>query len=193
MKKFTLVLISILAMAGFALAQTGASPSTDVLGAHLNYGRGCAGCHAPHSGARGNGADKSGDATTGNNALWGQDVGNLYGKTLTFGGTLQGTNYSETLPTSMSATTPDVSGILTCLSCHDGNYAQGAMMKNQVYETLPAGYGALNHTDAAGQRWQRHGRLPQRPPSGTECRCRLRRCVQLGLQRDRWQDHYEWS
>jgi len=144
MKKITMVLIFLLAMAGFALAQAGFSPSTDVLGAHLNYGRGCAGCHAPHSGSRGNGADKSGDTTTGNNALWGQDVGNLYGKTLTFGGTLQGTSYVETLPTSMSATTPDVSGILTCLSCHDGNYAQGAMMKNQVYETLPASYGTFN-------------------------------------------------
>jgi hypothetical protein len=36
---------------------------------------------------------------------------------------------------------PDVNGLLTCLSCHDGNYAQGAMMKNAVYETLPASYG----------------------------------------------------
>jgi hypothetical protein len=44
----------------------------------------------------------------------------------------------------MAATTPDVSGLLTCLSCHDGNYAQGAMMKNRVYETLPATYGTQN-------------------------------------------------
>jgi hypothetical protein len=41
----------------------------------------------------------------------------------------------------MAATTPDVNGLLTCLSCHDGNYAQGAMMKDQVYETLPGTYG----------------------------------------------------
>ncbi len=27
------------------------APAVDVLGAHQNYGRGCAGCHAPHSGA----------------------------------------------------------------------------------------------------------------------------------------------
>ncbi len=44
----------------------------------------------------------------------------------------------------MTAGTPDVNGLLTCLSCHDGNYAEGAMMKNQVYETLPATYGTYN-------------------------------------------------
>ena len=44
----------------------------------------------------------------------------------------------------MTATTPDVFGVLTCLSCHDGNYAQGAMMKNKVYETLPSTYGTYN-------------------------------------------------
>ena len=32
-----------------------------------------------------------------------------------------------------------------CLSCHDGNYATGAMMKNKVYETLPPTYGTINN------------------------------------------------
>ena len=32
-----------------------------------------------------------------------------------------------------------------CLSCHDGNYAQGAMMKNKVFETLPSTYGTYNN------------------------------------------------
>jgi len=76
----------VLAVAGFAAAQI-QPPTSDVLGAHLNYGRGCAACHAPHSGAWGNGTNKSGDTTAGDVALWGQDVGNLVGKTLTFGGT----------------------------------------------------------------------------------------------------------
>jgi len=44
----------------------------------------------------------------------------------------------------LSAGTPDVAGVLMCLSCHDGNYASGAMMKNKVYETLPSTYGTLN-------------------------------------------------
>ena len=75
MRNFLVSLI-LLAGASFAAAQI-AAPATDVLGAHLNYGRGCAACHAPHSGASGNGANKSGDTTTGNIALWGEDVGNL--------------------------------------------------------------------------------------------------------------------
>jgi hypothetical protein len=148
MKKMFLVLLVVLGVAGLAMAQIGDSPATDVLGAHLNYGRGCAACHAPHSGAWGNGANKSGDTTSGNYALWGQDVGNLYGKTITTGQMLpEGSStptYVEVLPSSMNAATPDVAGLITCLSCHDGNWAQGAMMKNQVYETLPASYGTFN-------------------------------------------------
>ena len=36
------------------------------------------------------------------------------------------------------------SGMLTCLSCHDGNFAPRAMMKNRVYESLPSTYGMAN-------------------------------------------------
>jgi hypothetical protein len=138
MKKYALVAMMILATAAFVVAQAG-GPTTDVLGAHLNYGRGCAACHAPHSGAWGNGANKSGDVTSGLSILWGQDVGNLYGKTITTAG-----NRVEVLPSSFTATTPDVTGLLTCLSCHDGNWAKGAMMQNAVYEALPSTYGTYN-------------------------------------------------
>lgn len=143
MRKSFLVMLMILAVASFAAAQIQA-PTSDVLGAHLNYGRGCAACHAPHSGAWGNGANKSADTTSGTSILWGQDVGALYGKTIVTGSTDGSTGYTEVLPSSMAATTPDVNGLLTCLSCHDGNYATGAMMKNQVYESLPATYGSFN-------------------------------------------------
>jgi len=142
MKKVMLVTLVIFAAATFAMAQIGAAPTTDVLGAHLNYGRGCAACHAPHSGAYGNGAAKNQDPTSGNVALWGQDVGSLVGQTLIFGGTGPGTGYSETLP-GFAAGTPDLN-ITLCLSCHDGNLAVGAMMKNAVYETLPPSYGTYN-------------------------------------------------
>jgi hypothetical protein len=142
MKRILIVLFVVLAAASFTAAQN-YSPSTDVLGAHLNYGRGCAACHAPHSGAYGNGNAKTADSTSGNIALWGQDVGSLYGQTITTGQSEHG-SYPETLPSSFSAGTPDVAGVLTCLSCHDGNYAQGAMMKNQVFETLPLTYGTAN-------------------------------------------------
>jgi len=138
MKRTFSIITVLLAAAGFAAAQN-YSPSTDVLGAHLNYGRGCAACHAPHSGAYGNGAAKTADPTSGNVALWGEDVASLYGKTISTGG---GT-YNETLPSAMS-TASEAFGLLTCLSCHDGNYAQGAMMKNAVYETLPSTYGTHN-------------------------------------------------
>jgi hypothetical protein len=114
------------------------SPSTDVLGAHLNYGRGCTACHAPHSGSFGNGNGHATDPSTGAVALWGEDASGLYGKTIATGGG----QYVEMLPTSMAAGTPDVGGMLTCLTCHDGNYAQNAMMKNKVYESLPSTYGS---------------------------------------------------
>jgi hypothetical protein len=143
MKKYLAISLMILAVASFAAAQIQA-PTSDVLGAHLNYGRGCAGCHAPHSGAYGNGAAKTADPNSGNDALWGQDVGSLYGKTIQVGSTNGTTGYTEVLPAAFTAGTPDVLGLLTCLSCHDGNWAQGAMMKNQVYETLPPTYGTYN-------------------------------------------------
>ena len=142
MKRIFLIALMFLAAAGFAAAQI-STPSTDVLGAHLNYGRGCTACHAPHSGAFGNGNAKTADAASGNIALWGEDVSSLVGKTITSGGTGAGTGFLEVLP-DMTATTPDAAGLLLCLSCHDGNYATGAMMKNQVYETLPVTYGTLN-------------------------------------------------
>jgi hypothetical protein len=143
MKRNFLIALMFLTTAGFAAAQITA-PATDVLGAHLNYGRGCAACHAPHSGAYGNGNAKTADPTSGSSILWGEDVASLYGKTIQFVGVNGTSSTTETLPTSMVAGTPDVTGLLTCLSCHDGNYAEGAMMKNQVYETLPATYGTYN-------------------------------------------------
>jgi cytochrome c553 len=137
MKLVSFVMVMVLAGAELAAAQM-ARPTTDVLGAHLNYGRGCAACHAPHSGANGNGNAKNADLASGNSMLWGDDVVSLYGKTIA----TDGGRYVEVLPSSMSAKTPDVSGMLTCLSCHDGNYATNAMMKNRVYETTPRSYGA---------------------------------------------------
>jgi hypothetical protein len=139
MKKVVVVVLFVFAVAGFAMAQSYGSggPTTDVLGAHLNYGRGCPACHTPHGGPYGNGITVAvpGNLTAPNSYLWGQDTTNLSGKTITFGGST-----SETLP-QITATTADVSGLLMCLSCHDGNYAKGAMMKNTVYETgLPGTY-----------------------------------------------------
>jgi hypothetical protein len=163
--------LAILAMASFATfamagpvtqgtatssgAAGSAAPTVDVLGAHNNYGRGCAGCHAPHSGARGNG-NVTTDAQTGENALFGQDYGALYGQTMNFGDvspTSTGTNYQLVTPTAGTALASltaqqysDLRGIIMCLACHDGNVAKGAMMQNQAYEqqigALPTSYGS---------------------------------------------------
>jgi hypothetical protein len=122
-----------------SLAAQIAKPTSDVLGAHLNSGRGCSACHSPHSGASGNGMRQfSSMAST--TPLWGGDATGLLGKAITTGGG----KFVEVLPASMSAGTPDVSGMLACLTCHDGNYASRAMMRNRVYEQLPPTYGTAN-------------------------------------------------
>lgn len=139
MKRCQIFSLMMAAAASVAAAQM-TTVTNDVLGAHLNYGRGCAACHSPHSGAEGNGNASAPDEASGATALWGQDVTGLYGKTIASGGG----KYVEVLPASLAAGTPDVDGMLTCLSCHDGNYASKATMKNKVYETLPATYGTAN-------------------------------------------------
>jgi hypothetical protein len=140
MKKAMLITLVILAFGMFAMAQIQA-PTSDVLGAHLNYGRGCAACHAPHSGALGNGIATT-DSQTGNYALWGQNVQPLFGFTTTVGQELSGTGYNLTLPSSWVISDPQTGDTLTCLSCHDGNLATGSHMLNKVYETLPPTYGS---------------------------------------------------
>ncbi len=158
MKKLLLVLLCLAVFTALASAQVtyksgvgiGSSSPVDKLGAHNNGGRGCAGCHAPHSGAAGAGGN-AGTSTTsdttnaGMDALWGQDLGPLYGLTIKTGDNGQ---YSETLPTStqFGVGNEEIRGIMMCLSCHDGNIAKGAMMQNKSYEQannlLPAVYGS---------------------------------------------------
>ncbi len=166
MRKATIVTLAILVCTSVAMAQFtpgqwsttvpgGVTPppkgfTIDKLGAHQNGGRGCVGCHAPHSGARGNGGTYAWNASTqqydsvqvqgtvGDEVLWGQDLGPIYTATLNFPtGNVQVTDASPTR---------QITGIAMCLSCHDGNVARGAMMTNQSFEQvagmLPAGYGA---------------------------------------------------
>ena len=128
MKKVMLLAIFVLAVTGLMMAQNWSS-TVDVLGAHNNQGRGCAGCHAPHSGSFGSGHGGSADA--GSYALWGQDASPLYGQTIKFGDNGQ---YVEVLPTSITSGSTEVGGILLCLSCHDGNLTASNMMTNQSYE-----------------------------------------------------------
>src|ERR1700751_2459391 len=122
MRKAILIGVFPLASAGLAMGQNWSS-TVDVLGAHNNQGRGCAGCHAPHSGSFG--AGNGGKADAGSYALWGQDASPLYGKTLGFGDTGR---YVEVLPSTITGGAQEVGGILLCLSCHDGNLTPSNMM-----------------------------------------------------------------
>ena len=139
MKKAMLVLFVICAAAAVVAAQgVGTiSQTTDVLGAHLGYGRGCVMCHAPHSGPAGNGKAVN-DSQAGEFALWGQDLTPLYGQTISFSGDGK-TTYSVTLPAKGTLTSAHDANtvILFCLSCHDGNLAKVGMMKGTTVETLP--------------------------------------------------------
>jgi hypothetical protein len=128
MKRTMLVVLFVLAVGGLVLAQNATSP-VDVLGAHNNNGRGCAGCHQPHSGAFGSG--QKGAADSGSYALWGQDASPLYGATVAFG---DGGSYMEVLPNGIATGSQEVGGILLCLSCHDGNVTAKNMMANYSYE-----------------------------------------------------------
>jgi len=128
MKKAMLLVVVVLAVAGWAMAQNWSS-TTDVLGAHNNQGRGCAGCHAPHSGSFGSG--HGGKADAGSYALWGQDASPLYNQTIAFG---DNGRFVEVLPGTITGGSQEVGGILLCLSCHDGNLTASNMMTNQSYE-----------------------------------------------------------
>src|ERR1700756_3900448 len=142
MKKVMLVALFVLAVGGLMMAQNWSS-KVDVLGAHGNNGRGCAGCHQPHSGSFG--SRQKGAADAGSYALWGQDASPLYGATVLFG---DGGKISEVLPTSISTGSQEVGGILLCLSCHDGNMTPKNMMANQSYEQK---IGLLTNTAYGGQ------------------------------------------
>jgi len=176
MKKIIILTITLLAFVGMAMAQattpfnggTWANPvggvtpnplgfSIDKLGGHQNGGRGCVGCHAPHSGARGNGGVLSWNGTTytsvavtgnsGEDVLWGEDLGPIYTASFTFPTNADYPVGATGTVTINEATSPArmITGVAMCLSCHDGNVAKGAMMTNKSFEQaagmLPASYG----------------------------------------------------
>jgi len=175
MKKVLVIAITIVALASMGFAQYkagtwsagpngvpgGVTPpakgfTIDKLGGHQNGGRGCVGCHAPHSGARGNGGALAWDnvnggyksvavvGNSGDEVLWGQDLGPIYGATFTFP---DNPDNGATGALVIKSTSPErqITGIAMCLSCHDGNVAKGAMMANASFEQtagmLPASYG----------------------------------------------------
>jgi len=184
MKKLCLLVPMVLIATGLLMAQstitpTGPYPNTftspgltahipknlsgagDILGAHNGYGRGCVMCHAPHSGAFGNGVATSGDPQNGMYALWGEDLTPLYNRTFSFSGDGNTTKYPITLPANLQGagnTIPpgQMNGlapggakgpgghswygetiVLFCLSCHDGVVTHVGVMNGTTVETLP--------------------------------------------------------
>jgi hypothetical protein len=144
MKKLISIVFVILLTAAFGVAQSYTSGTgltgIDILGAHNNGGRGCAGCHAPHSGAAGGGGNSVAtnsaaafnDPLSGSVALFGQDVTPLLGYSITLGN-----GYVEVLPaeaTAYTTQTAELEGITMCLACHDGVVAKGQMMNGQSWE-----------------------------------------------------------
>jgi len=200
MRKLLAVLVLTLLVTGLAVAQIGNTnfkPTSDVLGAHLNGGRGCAGCHAPHSGGRGSGGvisvsnwtnavtSVSVNATTGvitptygttlptptasgtplgDVGLWGTDPGPLQsGMPILYQSTGSWSGYTVLLGTGTAINRGNdvFTGIVTCLSCHDGNVSRGAMMSGQSYEQfyglLPTGNltnGTLYQTNSSAPGYQ---------------------------------------
>jgi hypothetical protein len=106
-------------------AAVSAGQTADALGAHRNYGHGCSACHTLHN--RQVQQPGVGSAAVSGEMLWGD-------------GTQIG---AAGAAATNSAAAPESKGVLICLSCHDGNYAPPAMMKNQVYEAVPSGYPPL--------------------------------------------------
>jgi len=141
MKQMLAVLLVVFAAMTAAMAQNTLNPNyssaTDVLGAHLLYGRGCIGCHAPHNGSGGNGVNPQTDPDSGNIALWGEDLTPLYNQTIAFG---DNGAFPVTFPANgggLTSAHDPTTVVLFCLSCHDGNLAKVGWMKGRTVETLP--------------------------------------------------------
>ena len=138
-----IVLVSIVLVAGSCLSRGEmSSPSSDVMGAHLNYGRGCSGCHAPHIGPIANGDAAKPNVERGTQALWGEDVTGFYREMIHRD--KEGRSEDAQAPSAGDGT-PDVPGVTACMSCHDGNLAERATMQNEAYEKLPVRYGQFDH------------------------------------------------
>ncbi len=163
MKKVGLLVLFVALVGTLALSQiisgnTSYVPTVDVMGAHENGGRGCAGCHAPHSGGRGSGGNIiSGGASftapgteEGDTGLWGTDTNPIEtgytGGVITFAG-----SYPITISSLTWSSGSLYTGVVTCLSCHDGNVSKGAMMSGQAYEQS---FGLLNFATNAGSNHQ---------------------------------------
>lgn len=109
---------------GFAQNDNGTdAASQNALGSHNNSGRGCTGCHLPHSTDAVH-SPASWAAGQSGNAL------PFYGPEMLFG---DAENYVRVQPTQAASAGEEIAGVLLCLSCHDGNITPQNMMASQSY------------------------------------------------------------
>jgi hypothetical protein len=114
--------ITILCVVALTSAPSGSAQWKDFLGAHLNHGRGCLACHTAHSPSY-----RISDGTVSTKSmLWGEDVTSTYE-----------TQTGAPLISDAPPESTESRSVLVCLSCHSGNYAPPAMMKDTTYEKLP--------------------------------------------------------
>lgn len=123
MKFIISICMLLFAATGVAVGQ---AYSSDNMGAHVNSGRGCSGCHITHTGSIGT----SSGAAQAPAMVWGEDVTSTYTAR-------EGKSFDATVQKQ------EHDGLLMCLSCHDGNYAPKSMMKDTVYEDLPSSNGVI--------------------------------------------------
>ena len=128
MKRTGIVVLLVILTAGAAIGQTPPLPSVNVLGPHNVSGRGCLSCHPPSSAAS---AIAAGESAPDAASPWGPSTLPLYGKAIAFG---DGGRFVEVFPADISIRNREVSGILVCLSCHDGNLSPPSMMVGQSFE-----------------------------------------------------------
>jgi hypothetical protein len=162
-KKLALAALFVALVSTLAMASAGVIgnlnyiPTSDVMGAHENGGRGCAGCHAPHSGGRGSGG-VLGSSTVigyknptpngtaeGDSGLWGTDTTPI--ETGYAGGQITFDGYVTSIAGLNWGSGAVYTGVVTCLSCHDGNVSKGAMMSGVSYEQA---WGLLNFATQQG-------------------------------------------
>jgi len=133
------------------LQNAAASISAEKLGAHQLGGRGCLGCHILHTaesipssreaGTRSWSAEPLIPSGTEEHSLWAEDIGPI----LELSSITTGDDAVVDFSTALTTQRRILTGVVFCLSCHDGDVARGAMMTNQSFQQatgmLPASYG----------------------------------------------------
>ncbi len=101
----------------------------DLLGPHGDGPRGCAVCHASRSGYS---AVESSEGSENNlTPLWGADGSPDYGAAVSLA---EETHFVNVSSSPQPYASREVSGVLLCLSCHDGNLTPQNMLQSWSYE-----------------------------------------------------------